>query len=309
MKRVQYDRYGGPGEMYVGEYSLPQLGDNEVRVSTKAAGINPFDWKIRLGAMKFMTGRRFPKGMGTDFAGIVEEVGKKVSNVQVGDEVFGSIDFKKSGSFAESLIVDAPLVTKKPSNMSFSEAACLLIPATTAWAAIIDIAKAKPGSRILIHGCSGAVGAFAARMAAFHGAHVAGACGASSADTAKAAGVSEVFGYSDTAKFAQNGKFDAIFDTIGTLDVGAGVSMLKPKGVFVDINPTGSRAIRGFLSRRYKLAFATMGTKHIPAIADLARDGILPPTIGLEAPFADAVATITNLEAGSRVPGRVVLVF
>lgn len=94
-------------------------------MSIKAAAINPFDWKLRRGALKLLTGRRFPKGMGTDFAGIVEATGGKVTNVQIGDEVFGSLDFKKSGAFAEAALVDARHLAKKPPQLSFSEAACL----------------------------------------------------------------------------------------------------------------------------------------------------------------------------------------
>ncbi|WP_245269713.1 NADPH:quinone reductase-like Zn-dependent oxidoreductase (plasmid) [Ensifer sp. WSM1721] len=133
-------------------------------MSIKAAAINPFDWKLRRGALKLLTGRRFPKGMGTDFAGIVEATGGKVTNVQIGDEVFGSLDFKKSGAFAEAALVDARHLAKKPPQLSFSEAACLPIAAMTAWVAILDRAEARAGSRIFINGCSGAVGAFAVQL-------------------------------------------------------------------------------------------------------------------------------------------------
>ena len=92
MKRVQYDRYGGPEEMYIEEFNLPEPGPNEVRVDVRAAAINPFDWKLRRGAMKLFMNRSFPKGMGTDFAGIVEAVGRDVTNVLVGDEILGTVD-------------------------------------------------------------------------------------------------------------------------------------------------------------------------------------------------------------------------
>lgn len=309
MKRVQYDRHGGPEEMYVGEHALPPVGDDEVRVSIKAAAINPFDWKLRRGAMRLFTGRRFPKAMGTDFAGIVEAAGGKVRNVQVGEEVFGTVDFKKSGAFAEAVVVDAHHLAKKPSRLSFGEAACLPIAAMTAWVAILDRAQARAGSRIFINGCNGAVGAFAAQLAIAHGAHVSGTCGPASRDSARAAGVDQIFGYSDRQAIAQNGKYDAVFDTLGTLDVGDGLSMLKPKGVFVDINPTLGRLLRGMPSRRYKLAFATMGIKHLPAIGKLAADGTLRPTIGLEAPFDNALTVIAGAETGRRSSGKIVLAF
>ncbi|MGZ2484122.1 NADPH:quinone reductase-like Zn-dependent oxidoreductase [Rhizobium pisi] len=309
MKRVQYDRYGGPEKMYFGECDVPRVGDGEVRVSVKAAAINPFDWKLRQGAMKLVTGRRFPKAMGTDFAGLVEAAGRNVGNVTVGDEVFGTVDFKKSGAFAEAVVVKADHVAKKPPQLSFAEAASLPIAAMTAWAAVIDRAQARPGARIFINGCSGAVGAFAVQLAISRGAHVAGACGPASRDSARAAGVAPIFAYSDSEAYARGGTYDAVFDTLGTLDVGHGLSMLNPRGVFVDINPTPGRLLRGMLSRRYKLAFATMGIKHLPEIAELAASGTLRPAIGLEAPFTDALSVIADAETGRRTSGKTVLAF
>ncbi|RFB91496.1 alcohol dehydrogenase [Rhizobium leguminosarum bv. trifolii] len=310
MKRVQYDRHGGPEKMYFGDFDLPPVGDGEVRVSVRAAAVNPLDWKLRQGAMKLFTGRRFPKGMGTDFAGIVEAVGGKVTDLKVGDEVFGTVDFRKSGAFAETVLVDAGQVARKPSQLSFAEAASLPIAAMTAWVAIIDKARPRSGTRIFINGCNGAVGAFAVQLAISHGAHISGACGPASRASAAAVGVGRIFGYADRQAYAQYGKYDAVFDTLGTLDIGHGLSMLNPKGVFVDINPTPGRLIRGMLSRRYKLAFATMGIKHLPAIAELAGRGTLRPTIGLEAPFTDALSVIADAETGSRSsPGKAVLAF
>lgn len=307
MKRVQYDRYGGSDEMYFGECALPRLRDNQVRVGVQAAAINPFDWKLRQGAMKLFMNRTFPKGMGTDFAGIVEAIGSAVTDVRVGDEVFGTIDFKQSGAFAEKIILDSHLMAKKPSQLSFSEAACLPVPAMTAWAAVLDKARVRSGSRIFINGCTGAVGAFAVQLALAHGAHVCGACGPASMDSAKATGVDPIFTYADKRSYVQSGKFDVVFDTVGTLNIGDGLSMLKPNGRFIDINPTPRRVIRGMLSRHYKLAFATMGIKHLATIADFAGKGVLRPTIGFEAPFADAVAVISNAEKGSGAPGKTVL--
>ncbi|MBB4113234.1 NADPH:quinone reductase-like Zn-dependent oxidoreductase [Rhizobium sp. BK226] len=307
MKRVQYDRYGGPTGMYIGESKLPQLGPKQVRVVVSAAAINPFDWKLRQGAMKLFISRKFPKGMGTDFAGVVAAVGSDVRDINVGDEVFGTMDFKESGAFAEEVVLDSHLVAKKPASLSFQEAACLPIPVMTAWAAIFDKAKTSRGSHLFINGCTGAVGASAVQLALARGVKVSGACGTASLETAKAAGLDSVFSYADSRLQAQKGKFDAVFDTLGTLDVGHGLSMLKKGGVFVDINPTLRRVTRGMLSRRYKLAFATMGIKRLSAIADLASEGVLRPTVGLVVPFADAVSAITAIECGTRIPGKVVL--
>jgi len=307
MKRIQYDRYGGPEEMYMGELTLPALGPNDVRVVVRAAAVNPFDWKLRRGAMKLFMNRSFPKGMGTDFAGIVEAVGRDVTNVLVGDEILGTVDFKKSGAFAEKVVLEASLVAKKPAQLTFSEAACLPIPAMTAWAAIVDRARVKPGMSIFVNGCLGAVGSSAVQLAIAHEARVAGTSSPASMRKASAAGVHPIFAYSDKNAYLNGEKFDAVFDTLGTLSVSDGLSMLKPDGVFVDINPTPRRLVRGMLSRRYKLAFATMGIKHLSAIAELANKDALKLAVGIEAPFWDAVGVLARAEVRPTVSGKIVL--
>ena len=99
--------------MYMGEYELPRLKRDEVQVRVKAAAINPLDWKQRQGAMKLFMNSKFPKGMGSDFAGVVEAVGEGVRNIQVGDEIFGTMDVKKPGAFAEVLLAESRYVVKK----------------------------------------------------------------------------------------------------------------------------------------------------------------------------------------------------
>ncbi|MCB3584539.1 NAD(P)-dependent alcohol dehydrogenase [Klebsiella pneumoniae] len=308
MKRVQFSRYGGPEEMSLAEYSLPALEPRRVRVRVKAAAINPLDWKIRRGVMKFVTGNRFPQGMGSDFAGIVDEVGTAVTDVRVGDEVFGTVEIKRQGAFAEGVDADARLVAPKPAALSFSEAACLPIPFATAWAAIVGAARAGSESRIFIHGCSGAVGSSAVQLAQACGAQVSGACGEASLASVELAGVRPAFTYPDKTSFAAYGPYDAVFDTLGTLDVAEGLAMLKSGGRFIDINPTPGRMLRGFISGRYRMVFATGGFRNLREIARLACEGKIHVSIGLEAPFTDALTVIRNAELGRRPAGRIVLI-
>lgn len=307
MKRVQFSRYGGPEEMSFAQHTLPDLASGRVRIRVKAAAINPLDWKLRQGAMKVVTGWKFPQGMGSDFAGVVEEVGRGISNFRVGDNVFGTVEIRKQGAFAEVVDADANLVIHKPASLSFSEAACIPIPAATAWAAVVGAAKARPGSHIFINGCSGAVGSFAVQLAQAYGARVSGSCGAASTAGVQTAGVAPVFSYADRAAIASNGPYDAVFDTLGTLPVIEGLKMLKPKGRFVDINPTPGRMLRGFISGRYSLVFATTGFKDLPDISKVAAKGTLRSAIALEAPFADALTLLRDAELGRRPPGRIVL--
>jgi NADPH:quinone reductase-like Zn-dependent oxidoreductase len=307
MKRVQFNRYGEASEMYMADYQLPKLKRDEVQVRVKVAAINPLDWKQRQGAMKLFMTREFPKGIGSDFAGIVEAVGQDVHSVRIGDEVLGTMDVTKPGAFAEVLITHARLLIKKPTQLSFAEAACLPIPTATAWAALVTKGRISQHSRVFINGCTGAVGFMAVQIAQALGAHVAGTCSPASMAAARIAGVDPVFNYADESFWQSVEPFDIIFDTAGTMNVSLALSKLNPKGVFIDINPTAGRVFRGILSSQYKLVFATMGLKHLSDIVQLATKGQLKPQIGLEAAFSNAVATITEVEKGQRIPGRVVL--
>ncbi|MCF1440717.1 NAD(P)-dependent alcohol dehydrogenase [Ralstonia pseudosolanacearum] len=309
MKRVQFDRYGSADAMRVGKYEVRQPKRGQVLVRVKAAAINPLDWKQRQGAMRLFMDKQFPKGMGSDFAGVVEAVGEGVDTFHVGDEVLGTMDVKRPGAFAEALVTASTNLVRKPSQLSFQEAACLPIPCATAWAAVLLKGQVSSRKRVLINGCTGAVGAMAAQLAMANGAQVAGTCSRTSMERARKAGLDRIFDYADPDSWSAEGPFDVIFDTAGTLPVGHGLSMLKPRGVFVDINPTPRRLLRGMLTRRYKLVFATMALQHLAEIAQLAAQGTLKPTIGLEKPFSDAVETITAVEHGLRTPGRVVLTF
>lgn len=309
VKRVQFNHYGSASEMYMGEYELPLLKQTDVQVRVKAAAINPLDWKQRRGDMKMFMGRQFPKGIGSDFAGVVEAVGKGVHDIRPGDEVFGTMDVKKPGAFAEVVVTGSRYVVKKPSRLSFAEAACLPIPAATAWAALLGKKPVTGNSRVLINGCTGAVGLMAVQLAIANGAKVAGTCSRASMQLATLMGVHETFDYADEQYGKAVEPFDVIFDTAGTMNIGRAVSMLRPKGMFVDINPTPGRIIRGLLSRRYRMVFATMGLKYLPEIADLADQDLLRSAIGLQADFSQAVTTITAFEKGKRIAGRVVLTF
>jgi NADPH:quinone reductase-like Zn-dependent oxidoreductase len=309
MKRVQFNRYGGPEQMSFGDYSLPKLAPGRIRVRVKAAALNPLDWKIRRGVMRLATGRRFPQGMGSDFAGVIEVVGSKVMGFHVGEEVFGTVEIRRQGAFAELVDADARLVVRKPSSLSFSEAACLPIPSATAWAAIVTAAKAGPYSRILINGASGAVGRSAMQLALANGAEVVVAASKPSLRQFNDAAIKAACLYGDITALAAHGPYDAVFDTLGTLAVTDGLKLLRTGGRFLDINPSPSRIVKGLFSGRYKMIFATAGFKYLPDIAIAAGEGILRPAIGLEIPFSDALTAIRGAELGQLPHGRVVLIF
>jgi NADPH:quinone reductase-like Zn-dependent oxidoreductase len=165
VQRIQYDRYGGSEVMRLETYELPAPGKGEIAVRVKAASINPLDWKLRQGFMELMMGRRFPRAMGMDFAGVVEAVGAGVTGFAHGDEVLGQVPMTKPGFFAETAITTSNLVIKKPASLSFPAAAALPTVGVTAWRALIDGGKLKTGQSVFINGAAGGVGQAAIAVA------------------------------------------------------------------------------------------------------------------------------------------------
>lgn len=149
MKRIQYHQYGGPDVMRLEDFEPARPGTGEVLVRVRAAAANPMDWGIRGGAMKMVTGRKFPRGLGYDFAGVVEAVGDGVTRLAVGDEVLGGASVKASGAFAEMVLAAEKGVVKKPENLSFEEAAAIPTVDLTAFQADAAKRMLTPGGRIV----------------------------------------------------------------------------------------------------------------------------------------------------------------
>ena len=308
MKRIQYHRYGGPEVLRVEEFALAAPGRGQIRVRIRAAAANPMDWKIRNGELKMMTGRKFPRGLGHDFAGVVEAVGPNVTRFKVGDEVFGATGLKESGAFAEALVTEEKAVFLKPQSLSFEQAAALPIVSATAWTALIDKAKLRAGQRVFITGCLGGVGRVAAQIAAMRGAEIAGSCSASRRDEALALGVREVVDYRAFNANTYRGRFDVVFDTHGALSLRQCGAMLKRGGVALHIVPTPLKMIWSTLSSSHQTIFGQLTPQSLAGIVEAVQQGKLAPTIGRTVPLSEAIPAIIELEKTGLPSGKLVVI-
>lgn len=304
MKRIQFHRYGGPAEMRLEEYQLPGLADDEILVRVKAASINPVDWKIRQGAMKFMTGRKFPRGMGQDFSGVVESVGRGVKRLDVGDPVFGTTPVRTSGSFAETLITKEAFAVVKPTALSYAEAATLPVAGSTAWIALAHKVKLKAGQTVFINGAYGAVGQAATQIAKAIGASVAGRVRAESMGAAKAIGVDVVLDYKQPIPSDFMGKFDVVLDTHGSLPVSEERRLAKRGGVILDISPSPTKMVGILLSRNHHLVIGKQDEATLREVAELAGKGKLKLSVGRVVRLSEGIDLIRALEAGGRIDGK-----
>lgn len=313
MKSIKYDSFGGQEKMYWVDGPIPTPDSKQLSVKVKAISINPVDWKIRNGEMKLFVDKKFPKGLGIDFSGVVESVGNEVSKFKKGDNVFGWLPYKMAGSAAEFVIADESLTAKKPSNISFAEASTLPMACFATMTALIDYGKIKKGMNVLINGCTGGVGQFGVMIAKNFGANVTGTCSTIAIETAKQIGVENVIDFTKNNILNNDKKFDVIFDTAGNLKFSESKKIMSKNSVFLELNPNPINLFFGaikniFSSKKVKSIISKASTEKLEIIAKKAEQGHLKPIIGKEYDFKNVLEVYKNMETGEKNIGKTVIV-
>src|SRR5580704_8403698 len=171
MKAVQFSEYGGPEVLHVVDVDEPHAGPGQVRIAVRAAGVNPSDWKRRAGYYRDFDPVTFPSGVGVEASGVVDEVGPDVSNVSVGDAVFG---------YGASTMAQYAVLTHwahKPDDLSFEVAGGLPVIVETAWRCLEQIGV-KSGETLLVSGAAGGIGSAVIQLARLRGITVIGTASA-----------------------------------------------------------------------------------------------------------------------------------
>jgi NADPH:quinone reductase-like Zn-dependent oxidoreductase len=227
MKAAFIEQYGGPEVIKYGDLPDPAAAPGTVVIDVVAATVNGADWKVRVGQYKQS---KFPFALGRDFSGVISAVGEGVTDLKVGDEVFGVCEAGQEGAYAEKIAVKAAIVAKKPAGLSHVNAAALALTGLTALSAIEDTLKLQPGETILIQGGAGGVAGFAIQLAKHIGARVITTASAANHDYVRGLGADEIIDY-NTKDFTQvvTG-CDAVFDTVGGDVAQKSFAVLKPGG-------------------------------------------------------------------------------
>jgi NADPH:quinone reductase-like Zn-dependent oxidoreductase len=307
MKRIQYHRYGGPEVLRLEEVPIPVPARDQIRVRLKAAAANPMDWGIRKGNVKIMTGSRFPRGLGHDFAGVIDAVGAGVTRFKVGDPVLGASGLRDAGSFAEAMVVGERLAYLKPPSVSFEQAAALTITGATAYTALVEKGRIGIGDSVFITGCLGGVGRAATQLALMRGADVTGTCSAPGREEALALGISEALDYRAFDPMRYQGRFVMVLDAAGALTPRQCDVLLKANGKAFHINnPLGDMVRFIFSSRHYAvIARDTPGT--MPDLIAAAEQGKLIAKIGRIVSLSEAIPALVELETAGRPKGRLIV--
>jgi NADPH:quinone reductase-like Zn-dependent oxidoreductase len=276
MKAIVRDKFGRPGDvLHLQEVELPELADDGVLVRVRAASVNQVDWYDVTGKpwiARPMTGLRRPKGSrltGTDFAGTVEAVGKDVTDLQPGDDVFGG----GTGSFAEYMCVRKG-VGRKPANLTFEEAAAAPVAAITALQGLRDHGQLQPGQKVLVNGASGGVGTFAVQIAKALGADVTAVCSTRNVEQARSLGADRVIDYT-REDFTRSGeRYDVILDVSGTKSWSRYRRVLKPHATLVIVGAPKTNSLLGPLGHiaRVRLASWRGNQKAVFFVAKLNRE-------------------------------------
>ena len=235
MKAVLLTSHGGPEMLRYGDAPDPTAGPGEVLVDIHAASLNAADYKVRLGGSGYNV--KFPHILGRDFSGVVGAVGTGVTDLAVGDAVFGVTDQGIEGAYAEKIAIKAAIVARKPERLGHAEAAALGLTSLTALWAVEDTAHLKAGETILIQGGAGGVAGFAIQLAKHLGAKVITTASAANHDYVRRLGADQVIDYNVEDFTKTVADCDVVFDTVGG-DVRAGsYTVLKPGGRLVWIAP------------------------------------------------------------------------
>jgi NADPH:quinone reductase-like Zn-dependent oxidoreductase len=253
MKAYFSTAYGGPEVSRYGDFPDPSAGNGQILIEVKAVSINPVDYKVKRGVAKLMSGSKFPRIFGSDFAGVVKAVGNEVTKFRLGDRIYGAtpVIWGKQGALAHLLAIDQKFARAIPGQISFEEAASLPIAALTALNGIRRC-RVTAGKDVLINGGTGGVGHFAIQIARAKGAVVTATCSQGNAELAKKLGADNTMGYSREELAKSEKKFDAILDAYGKMDFGDVSRLLRRGGIYAT---TQIKPFLFFSSLKYQLIY------------------------------------------------------
>ena len=264
MKAAILEKYASDGrELVIKDVPVPEVGDNEVLVNIKAAGVNPLDNMIVRGEVKLIVPYKFLLIMGNEFAGVVEKTGSKVAGFKKGDRVYARMPLDKIGAFAEYASVRADALAKIPDYLSFEEAASVPLTALTAWQAY-ELMNVQKGGKLFISGGTGSVGAMAIPIAKSLGLTVITNGSGDNEERVRALGTDQFIDYRKENYADIISGVDYVIDTLGEKELENEFKIMKNGGSLVSLRglPNGKFAKRMGMPLYKRAAFMLAGKKY-----------------------------------------------
>ena len=311
MKAIVYQKFGTTEVLQATEQPTPAIKADQVLVKVKAFSINPMDWKIRKGEMTLMSGSKFPKYTGTDFAGIVEETGAAVTGLKKGDEVFGVVkNMMKEGVSAEYVAVTDSLVWKKPSHISFAQAAAIPVVGTEAVTSLEKMGNINSQTNILVNGATGGFGMFLLQLLKQRGANVTAVTSNKGTAFAKKWGANTVIDYAKENVLSNTASYDIVIDHSGKMGYKTARSIMKAKALFLNPTPQPieiptSLFMNLFRSKKHIVILSAPSAKYTDILLDALRKG-LEIEVNKVFPFSQYKEAYQYAEQGGYI-GKVVV--
>ena len=330
MKALLLKKYGGLDHVVFADIPKPVVKPNEILVRVHAVGLNPIDTMIPKGAFKPILRFQLPVTMGSDLAGVVAEVGSRVTRFEVGDAVFASIFDLGSGSLAEFAVVPEHAAALKPANLDFVQAASIPMVGLTAWQALKERAHVKPGQKVFIPAGSGGIGTVAIQLAKHLGAKVGTTTSTGNVDLVRNLGADEVIDYKKQEFEEVLRDYDVVLGTVRGDALKKSLQILKSNSSVISlVGPPDAAFARargmnffmkfvfGLLSggiirkanergAMYSFLFVHPDGRQLAEIGELLQTGKIRPVIDRVFPFDQAKEALAYLEQG-RAKGKVVV--
>lgn len=326
MRAQIYSRYGGPEVLELRtDLAAPSPSAHEVLVEIQASAVNPIDWKLRAGYLRWLIPLRMPFVPGRDFAGVVLECGRRATGVAPGDRVFGLAPLRGPGSHAEQIVVSESLVALAPARLASYEAAALPLVGLTAMQAV-DAARIRPGDRVLVQGGAGGVGSLAIQYARHLGAEVSTTVSTRNLDYVRELGVDLAIDHAHERFEDRVRELDVVIDCVGGEIERRSFAVLGPGGRVigvaggvrsdVELGPAmlAGAALRapgrllGQFARGHRYRFVSAHCNHdrLRRLAQLVDLGVLNVRIDRRYPLAELADAHTRGEQGL-AQGKIVL--
>jgi NADPH:quinone reductase-like Zn-dependent oxidoreductase len=321
MRAIVQDRYGQADVVRLREdAAMPQIGEEDVLVRVRAAGINAADWHLMTGEpypVRLVMGLRRPRvpTLGSDFSGVVEAVGSAVTRFSVGDEVMGEVT---RGALAEYVAVAEKNVVRKPTNLTHEQAAAIPMGALTALQALRDTGKLQPSQSVLVNGASSGVGIYAVQIAVAMGAKVTGVCSGRNADMVRSLGASTVVDYRREDFTATSERYDVIIDIVSSRSIADVRKVLAKRGRYVLVGAASTGkwfgmgrqaqvvATSPFVSQTLKPMLAGAKQQDLETIVGMVESDQITPVIDTVYPLEQAADAVRHVQQG-HARGKVVV--
>ncbi|MBB5273224.1 NADP-dependent oxidoreductase [Quisquiliibacterium transsilvanicum] len=299
MKALTFKRYGKSPEIGLADVPRPTLKPDELLVQVHAAGVNPIDNMIPTGIFKAVVKLQLPATLGSDLAGVVTEVGSRVTRFKPGDAVFASIFDLGRGSIAEFAAVPESAAALKPANLDFVQAASIPLVGLTSWQALKERANLDADQKAFIPAGSGGIGTFAIQLAKHLGAKVGTTTSTGNVELVRSLGADEVVDYRKQAFEEVLSGYDVVLGTVRGDAIEKSVGILKPRGRIVSlVGPLDVAFARSRrLNRVLTFVFALMSRK----IMRLAKKRDVDYSFLFARPDGDQLAQIGKLLETQRI--------